>query len=102
VKIMGISEIISLAVSITLCGLTILTFSKNGNKDTSKDGEWKGTLNEKLKNIKEDLEEIKEMVNQTTKDNKDSVRRLHERIDRHLREDHGYKITKADEEKENK
>lgn len=78
--------------------LTVLNYVKNGNKDTSKDGEWKGALNESLRHIKEDLEEIKAMVDRTQKDNKDSIRRLHKRMDDHLKDYHGVKSINTHDE----
>jgi DNA-binding transcriptional MerR regulator len=96
---------ISVIVSVMAIVFTIATFFVNRSSNSAKDGERWGRLNKELEYMGNDLKEIKSLVKsneikmnealeQTKKSTKESLGYLHERLDNHLRDEHGMKIPK--------
>jgi len=82
------------------CMIGVAGFIGGKQSVAKTDGVWKGQLDTNVEHIKDDLKEIKATmsVTQTATDNamekmrkdyKESVSNVHDRLDSHLREDHG-------------
>lgn len=61
------------------------------------DGERWGKLEATLGHMQGDISEIKTAISRNAESTKLSLRRVHERIDTHLREDHGMKVPERKE-----
>lgn len=66
-------------------------------KDGEQWGEFKAELKTDITYIKRDVGEIKSSVNDNSRENRESIRRVHDRLDAHLREDHGMTIPKRED-----
>lgn len=93
----------SILIAIIGCALAILTFYLGRMSAAKNDGEEWGELRTDLKYMKSEMSDIKKMLETTQahtneaidkmqKETKDSLRRIHDRIDEHLRSDHKYVI----------
>ncbi len=85
---------IALLVSLVGIFLSIATFFIGRQGSARAEGEWKGQLNQKLTNFSEDLKELKELIEENSKNNRDSIREIHERLDEHLRSEHNMAVAK--------
>ena len=69
--------------------LGIVGYWIGSQKDAKKYGERWGRLDSNIETIKRDVAEIKT-------DHRDAIRRLHDRLDMHLREDHGLTVPRRE------
>lgn len=87
------------------CALGIAGFFGGKQSSAKNDGVWKGQLDTNVEYIRDDLKEIKatmsatkaftdESIERMREDYKDSVRRVHDRLDDHLRNEHSMAIPK--------
>lgn len=87
------------------CILGVAGFFGGRMSAAKNDGEWKGHLDTNLQYIQNDLKEIKadmkankstteESLERLRKEFKDSVRRVHDRLDDHLRDQHNLEVPK--------
>ena len=74
--------------------ISIASFVRSGKSDNTKDAERWGAFSKEMEYVRKDLDEIKGLVGQNSRDTKDSIRRVHERIDRHLIEQHNMDVPK--------
>jgi len=76
-----------LAASAGLIGLS--TFYIGRQSAAKKEGERWGKIEATLQHMQRDIAELKESLSGNARESKGTIRRAHERIDAHLREDHG-------------
>lgn len=85
------------------CALGLAGFFGGRQSAAKSDGVWKGQLDTNVEHIKDDLKEIKatmsvtkistdEAIERVRVDYKDSVRRAHDRLDDHLRNEHSMAV----------
>lgn len=79
------------------CIIGVSSFVGGKQSASKNDGERWGKLEATLQYMQSDLSEIKTTMSDNAKNTRDSLRRLHERIDNHLRNDHGMTVPKRDE-----
>lgn len=70
----------------------IATFFIGRTTAAKNDGERWGELKADIRHMKDDISEIKVSLEKNSKDTKESIRRVHERLDEHLRVDHGFAV----------
>ena len=84
-----------------LCGVAgIASFLNNRKKDSGTDGEWRGELRAELKNINTRLENLESKIDKNADKTDSSIRRLHKRMDDHLRHEHNMKLPKESDSDE--
>ena len=91
--------------SVVACGIGVITFFLGQTVRAKNDGERWGRLESTLEHIQNDLTSIKQNVIKNYDESKRSIERIHDRLDNHLRHDHGMKIpkrTREDDEYERK
>jgi hypothetical protein len=76
-----------LAGSAGLIGLA--TFYIGRQSAAKKEGERWGKIEVSLQHMQRDILEVKELVAENARGYKNAIRRVHERLDAHLRDDHG-------------
>jgi len=85
---------IQLLCTVVCCGLAAASFWRSGNTDNAKESERWGAFNKEMEYVRKDLDEIKNLVGQNSRDTKDSIRRVHDRLDEHLRKEHNQTVPK--------
>lgn len=91
---------IGLVFALVGCLLAVLGFLGGQKKAASSDGERWGKftakLDTELEYIKRDLGDIKQSVGENTHEMKDSIRRMHKRLDEHLKQDHKLTVVETE------
>lgn len=72
--------------------ICIATFFVGRTSAAKNDGERWGTLTADIRHMKDDISDIKVSLEKNTRDTKESIRRIHERIDEHLRREHSMSV----------
>lgn len=75
----------------------IITFFIGRQSAAKNDGQEWGELKSDIRHIKGDIEEIKGTVGDSNRSLKESIRRLHKRIDDHERDYHNKIVTRSDD-----
>lgn len=87
---------ITLLLGIVCCAIGVAAFFGGKNSDAKKYGERWGRLEQTLVTMERDIGELKGSVKESATGHKDSIARLHKRIDDHLRDDHGVNRPRED------
>lgn len=82
----------SILIAVVGCAVGIMTFFIGRQSVAKNDGERWGKLEAKLEHIQESLSEIKTTMVKNANDTKESLKNVHERIDNHLRDEHGMHV----------
>lgn len=90
----------SVIVGVIGCAVAAGTFFIGRKSSANTTGREWGELMSDIRNIKDDVKELKDGMSDQTKDLKASIRRLHNRIDEHLRNEHHIAIQKQSGEDE--
>lgn len=88
---------IGLLVALVAGIIGFATFFLGRQSAAKNDGERWGKLEATLQHMQDDLREIKNTMAENAKSTKESLRRVHDRIDNHLREQHSMEIPKRQE-----
>ena len=67
----------------------------SAKRDSGADGEWRGELRAELRNINARLDGLDEKFDKTAEKTDGSIRRLHKRIDDHLRHEHKLQLPQS-------
>lgn len=79
------------------CIIGLAGFFGGRQSAAKNDGERWGRLEANLDFIQKDLKEIKSTNAENAKSTRESLRRVHERIDNHLKNDHGFAISRQND-----
>ena len=85
-----------ITIIVTIAGLAISVAAFFGGKLSAahKYGERWGRLDKTLENLDKDVSEVKSLLSEFQSSTKESLADVHERIDDHLRGEHGMNIPK--------
>ena len=80
---------LGLLIAVVGGAIGVSTFFIGRQSAAKSEGERWGKMESALEHIQRDILEVKELAAGNSRNTKEAIRRVHERVDSHLRDDHG-------------